>query len=140
MPSFIERVDTYEIIVDPCKGDAWVGLFNFKPNSKDVAAAMRRDISELDEEVEHEYDDIQNLRQTLELVTLQTPELPGEVKIAGTYVGKISITLIKVYTKEQVAAIPLNPCDAALEEALTTDPRSGEKWQTAVDGSGYSLF
>jgi len=123
--SFIGRVNIYEITVNPCKGDAWAGLFNFKPNAEDVAAAMRRDISELDGEIEHEYDDIQSLRQTLELVTLQAPELLGQVKIAGTYIGEISIAIVKVYAKKQVAAKPEKPCG---EVPLSSEVQS-ELWR-----------
>jgi hypothetical protein len=119
MPSSVEKIDLYEITVDPHVGPTWRGLFNFHPDANDVAAAMRVTISELDEDVEHEYDLIQQWRRTLELVTFHTPELLGEVKIAGTYVGEISMAIIKVFTlsKSRVpqfsdtSAVPNgNPC------------------------------
>ncbi len=101
MVSFIKRVDIYKIVVDPCRSSTWEGLFNFHPNAEDVATAIRQDINELDEDVEHEADMAHCLQLTLELVIYQTPELLGKVSIAGTYVGEISIAIIKVFAKEQ---------------------------------------
>lgn len=97
----LQKVDIYKIIVAPCHSVSWNGLFNFKPNANDVAAAIRADINEFDENVEHEADIIQGLRQTLELVTFHTPELLGRVRIAGTDVGEISIAIVKVFGKEK---------------------------------------
>ena len=108
MLSFIEKVDIYEIAVDPNTGVVWKGLFNFKPNANDVATAMRSTIAEFDEEVEHEYDVIRELRQTLELVT-HMPELLGRVEIAGTYVGEISMTIVKVFSQEEQSMMPIWP-------------------------------
>jgi len=101
MVSFIERVEIYTVIVDPCRSSTWEGLFNFHPNAEDVATAIRQNINELDEDVEHESDQIQSLRQTLELVTFTGPELLGKVSIAGTYLGEISIAIIKVFAKDE---------------------------------------
>ncbi len=105
MVSFLKKVDIYKIIVDPCRSSTWKGLFNFHPNAEDVATAMLQDINELDEDVEHESDLIRQLRITLELVTYQTPELLGQVSIAGTYVGEISIAIIKVFAQSMMPPI-----------------------------------
>ena len=187
MLSFLKEIDTYEITVESCRSETWSGLFNFKPSAEDVAAAIRETIRNLDKDVEHEYDMIQSLRQTLELVTLGQSDLLGPVEIAGTLVGEISLTLVKIFVREPQSMMPRTKeeiqaqawCDAhrkqlpelrsdlvnrvpeltdtseltdiseliqqradarqfdgqpdecsveALEEHLTTDPRSGENW------------
>lgn len=178
MPS-LEKVDIYKIIVEPYESITWEGLFNFKPSVADVIDAIRQDISELDPETEYEFDMIQGLRQTLELMTLHVTthveELSREVKIAGTFVGDISLSTIEVFGKEEQSASPMTMlnlpelrsdrvpeltdtselidvselvqqrADAgqfggeqpdeysaeALEELVTTDPRTGEKWPSA---------
>lgn len=107
MVSFIEKVDIYEVKVNPCKSITWTGKFNFKPNAEDVTAAILQDIDKLDEDVEHESDMIQSLRQTLELVTFTGPELLGKVSIAGTYLGEISIAIIKIFAKEKQSMLPV---------------------------------
>ncbi len=63
-----------------------------------MATAIRQEIDELDEEDEEQEFD---LRQTLELVTFTGPELLGKVSIAGTYLGEISIAIIRVFAKEE---------------------------------------
>jgi len=111
----LKKIDIYKIIIEPQHSVDWDGIFNFKPNSEDVAAAIRKDIEELDPEDEYENDKIQNLRKTLELVTFQTPELLGEVKIAGTLVGEISIAIIKVFAREQQSMPAMSFRDSHLD-------------------------
>jgi hypothetical protein len=112
MPS-LQKVDIYEITVDPDRSTIWEGLFNFEPNSEDVAAAIQAEINEIneldefDELDEEEWDQIQALSLTLELVTCQNPKLSGEVRIAGTYVGKISLTIVKIFGREEQSMLNL---------------------------------
>ena len=107
MLSFLKEIDTYEITVEPCRSETWAGLFNFEPNAEDVATAIRKTIKELDEDVEHENDMIESLKQTLELVTLKKSEVLGPVHIAGTLVGEISLTIVKIFVSEPQSMMPL---------------------------------
>jgi hypothetical protein len=122
MLSFIKKVDIYKIIVNPFDSITWEGLFNFKPNSEDVATAIRKDIGELDPDVEHEAEIIRRLEMTLELVTM-SPQLLGKVSIAGTYLGEISMAIVKVFAKEKQSAMPAySPYDNPCGEVLLSDP------------------
>lgn len=95
----LKKVVIYEVTVELSKGRFWQGLFNFHPNSEDVEIAIRSIIDEFDKD--DDYDTIGSLRQILELVTFQKPKLLGEVRIAGTYVGEISIDIIKVFAQKK---------------------------------------
>lgn len=118
--SSLKKTEIYKIIVE-CRDSRWSGLFDFKPDSEDVATAIQQDIDELDENVEHESCQAQGLRKTLELViyqtpelvTYQTPELLGKVIVAGTYVGEVLIEIIKIFTEEKLS---LPVCTPASEE------------------------
>jgi len=101
----IERVGLYRILVEPASGVCWEGIFGFHPSAKQVAEAMRLEISELDEEIEHEHDVIQAMRQTLQLVTFM-PELLGKVEIAGTYVGEIRLEMVQTFGLVEEAMMP----------------------------------
>lgn len=107
----IGKTDIYKIIVNPYENLTWEGLFDFRPNADDVATAIQQDISELDPQDEDDFDIIQSWKETLELVTFTGPELLGEVSIAGTYVGEISIARIKVFRQNSVdqSLISRNP-------------------------------
>jgi hypothetical protein len=107
MLSSLKEIDTYEIIVEPCQSETWSGLFNFKPNAEDVAAAIQESIRNLDKDVEHEYDLIQSLKQTLELVALRKSDLLGRVLIAGTFVGEISLAIVKIFVREPQSMMQL---------------------------------
>lgn len=151
MLSYIRKTNIFRINVEPVIGVPWNGLFNFKPNAEDVATAMRQDIAELDEEVEHEADMIQHLRQTLELVTFYTPALLGEVVIAGTPVGEISITVIRVFEQAQQSMMPVyadnpveitdkpqNPCGEVVLDAsdMTNNGKvQSELWRGVPEGT-----
>jgi hypothetical protein len=136
----VEKVELYEIMVEPESSRSWKGLFNFKPNADQVEDAMMADIRELDLEVEHELDLANAWRKTLELVTFQQPELLGEVHIAGTMVGEISIAIIQSFGMVEEAMMPLPTLRSDLVnrqvaetrrsrldefDGILTDPRTG---------------
>jgi len=96
----------YRVSVDPAAGVGWTGMFNFKPNAYQVEEAIRLEISNLDTEVEHEADAIEALQPVLQLVTFHQPELLGEVSIAGTYVGNITIEPLHCFGMVNEAMMP----------------------------------
>jgi hypothetical protein len=133
----IGRVDLYEVAVYPKTGPEWMGLFNFKPNSGQVEQAICEDIAALD--LEHELELADGLRQTLELVRFPKTELFGDVVIAGTAVGEITMAIVKSFGMVEEAMMPpllslsgtrssprLNVDPLDKYNGILTDPRPGE--------------
>jgi hypothetical protein len=146
----VGRVDLYEIRVEAEGSRPWTGLFNFEPNADQVEDAMYVNIGVLDPEVEHELDLANAWRKTLELVRFQSPGLLGEVRIAGTLVGEISIAHVKAFglVQEATALRDLGTPRSALVNQVAesrrsrldeyddvlTDPRTGKPLVHNVDG------
>jgi hypothetical protein len=99
MPRYLDKINIYQIFVEPTVGVRWQGVFAFKPDINDVAAAMCEDIKALDPSVEHEADSIRHLRQTLELIDIVHPKLLGTVSIAGSQIGVIRMKVINVWDR-----------------------------------------
>ncbi len=134
----VRKTVLYEIRINPYASNVppWKGLFTFEPNTYEVETVIRCEMDENNPDIEHESDDIQWLSTLLELVTFQRPEFLGEVSIAGSLVGVITIKSVEAF--ERAPAIQVNPCG----EMLCSNPIGMEhtRPQTPYDTPGGKLL
>ena len=147
-PSYRFYISGEAVITD------WRGVFTEYPQAKDIKAAIWLDIEALESsDAEHHLEEASDYRQLLEVVRhitpITTPEGRHDVMVAGVLIGTVTIEHEAIFSPVSESMMPdltdtseipsVEKLDEyslpILEEHITTDPRSGEKWP-AMDDDG----
>lgn len=112
MISPMKRVKITHVTVAPSACDAWSGAFIKNPSRDDIIDAIRYDHSQLDPDIEREYDRRDNLVLCLQLLDQVSIIIYGPIKIAGSHVGLISTNESEAFVRVTENTVDFDPIAA----------------------------
>jgi hypothetical protein len=112
----MRRVKLTHVAVAPTSCHPWNGTFIKNPSRADIIDAIRYAHSQLDPDIEHEYERREDFVCCLQLLDQVGINIYGEIRIAGTYLGTITQDGSEAY--ERVTSFEIGECDIAMPKEL----------------------